>query len=160
MLAFIKIILIGTFLIITNCSYYDLKENENQEDLLLEIKTTNDKYNIIFKENLKRFFYINNDLSRKYILNTSITFQSSDTLSISGKNVLKSTKATINYSLIQSNTNKIIRSGSINTFPALSSSSSSLYTQQKSIEHIKKRLISSSAKSLYMHIKIILSGLR
>ena len=53
----------------------------------------------------------------------------------------------------------IIESGSIFTNPTLSSSSSSLYSQQKSIEHIKERLVKSSAKSLFMRINIILRKL-
>ena len=50
----------------------------------------------------------------------------------------------------------MVKSGTINTFPALSSSSNSLYSQEKSIENIKERLTISSAKSLYKHIKIIM----
>ena len=64
----------------------------------------------------------------------------------------------IEYQLINKNTNKIISSGSIFTNPALSSSSSSFYAQQKSIEHIKERLVKSSANSL-MRINITLRKL-
>ena len=86
--------------------------------------------------------------------------KSTKTLSVSGQNILKSTKAKINYQLTNKNTNKIVvKSGSINTFPALSSSSNSLYTQEKSIEHIKERLTKSSAKSLYTRINIIIRRL-
>ena len=74
------------------------------------------------------------------------------------KNILKSTKARIDYKLTNQNTN-IVKSGSINTFPALSSSSNSLYTQERSIEHIKERLTKSSAKSLYTRINMIIRRL-
>ena len=80
-------------------------------------------------------------------------------MSVSGTNVLKSTKAQIDYELRNKDTNKTLKSGSINTYPALSSSSESLYSQEKSIEHIKERLIKSSAKSLYMHINILIRRL-
>jgi len=139
------------------CSSHNLKEIKDQSGFSIEIETNDDKYNILFKENLKRFFSFKSNSYKKYKLNTTINFQSSNTLSVSGTNVLKSTKANINYYLRNNETNDIIDSGSISTFPALSSSSSSLYTQQKSIDHIKQRLIKSSAKSLYMRIKIIIS---
>ena len=154
-----KIILISFILLIISCSTNNLKDISDQNDFSIEIVTTDDKYNILFKEDLKRFFPTNHNSYKKYILNTTITFQSTKTLSVGGTNVLNSTKASINYYLKNSDTNKIIKSGLINTFPALSSSSSSLYTQQKSIDHIKERLIKSSAKSLYMHINIIISKL-
>ena len=141
----------------SGCSSHNLKEITDQSGFSVEIETNDDKYNILFKENLKRFFSSNYNSYKKYKLNTTIKFQSSNTLSVSGTNVLKSTKANINYYLRNNVTNNIIDSGSISTFPALSSSSSSLYTQQKSIDHIKQRLIKSSAKSLYMRIKIIIS---
>ena len=159
MFLFKKIIIVCFFLLINGCSSYNLKEIADKNDFPIEIETTNDKYNILFKENLKRLFLAQTNSYKKYKLNTTITFQSSNTLSVSGTNVLKSTKASINYYLRNNDTNDLIESGSINTFPALSSSSSSLYTQQKSIEHIKERLTKSSAKSLYMHIKIIISKL-
>ena len=159
MFFFKKIILISFFLLIISCSTNNLKDISDQNDFSIEIVTTDDKYNILFKEDLKRFFPTNHNSYKKYILNTTITFQSTKTLSVGGTNVLNSTKASINYYLKNSDTNKIIKSGLINTFPALSSSSSSLYTQQKSIDHIKERLIKNSAKSLYMRINIIIRKL-
>ena len=93
------------------------------------------------------------------MLKASISYQSTETLSIGGTNVLKSTKAKINYQLENKNTNKILKSGSISTFPALSSSSTSLYSQEKSMDHIKERLTKSAVKSLYMHINILMRKL-
>ena len=154
-----KIIIISLIFLMNGCLTKNSKEISDNNNFSIEIVTNNDKYNILFKESLRRFFYTKLNSHKKYKLNTSITFQSTNTLSVSGTNVLNSTKASVNYYLKNSDTNKIIKSGLINTFPALSSSSSSLYTQQKSIDHIKERLIKSSAKSLYMHINIIISKL-
>ena len=159
MFFFKKIIIICFILLMSGCSSHNLKEITDKNGFSIEIETNDNKYNILFKESLKRFFSTKFNSYKKYKLNTSIKFQSSNTLSVSGTNVLKSTKANINYYLRNNETNDIIDSGSISTFPALSSSSSSLYTQQKSIDHIKERLIKSSAKSLYMRIKIIISKL-
>ena len=60
---------------------------------LQEIDTT------LFKENLKRHFKNKNNVEKNFILKTKINFQSTDTLSVSGQNVLKSTKAKISYEL-------------------------------------------------------------
>ena len=156
MYVFKKIILICFIFFINNCSFSNLEKIEQTKNYSVQIETPNDKYNTYFKESLKRLFYQKNDNKEFYVLKASITFQSTETLSVGGTNVLKSTKAKINYQLENKNTNKILKSGSITTFPALSSSSTSLYSQEKGIDHIKERLIKSSVKSLYMHINIIM----
>ena len=158
MFIFKKLFFLIIFIIINGCTLGNFEKKQNINNFSIEINTPNDRYNIYLKENLKRFFYTN-DNQNKFILKTKITFDSTKTLSVSGQNILKSTKAKINYQLIDKNTNIIVKSGSINTFPALSSSSNSLYTQENSIEFIKERLTKSSAKSLYSHIKIILRRL-
>ena len=158
MYIFERIILICFIFFINNCSFNNL-EIEQTNNYSIQIETPNDKYNTYFKESLKRLFYETNNNTEFYVLKASITFQSTETLSVSGTNVLKSTKAKINYQLENKNTNKILKSGSITTFPALSSSSTSLYSQEKGIDHIKERLIKSAVKSLYMHINIIMRKL-
>ncbi len=152
-----KLFLISLIILISGCTQYNFNKVKKINNFSIEIEAPNDKYNLYFKENLKRFFYVR-DNKEKYMLKTKITFETTKTLSVSGQNILKSTKARIDYKLINKNTN-VIKSGYINTFPALSSSSNSLYTQERSINHIKERLTKSSAKSLYRHIKIIISRL-
>ena len=98
-------------------------------------------------------------LKPQILLKTEISFSSTETLSVSGTSVLKSTKAIITYSLIDEASKLLIKSGSISTFPALSSSSNSLYSIEKSIENIKDRLSQSSAKKLYILTKMILRKL-
>ena len=144
-------------------NYFNKRHLNNFEKfkilITIQLKfTPNDNYNLHFKENLKRFFQID-DNKMKYLLKTRITFKSTSTLSVSGQNILKSTKAKIDYQLTDKHTNVVVKSGSFNTFPALSSSSNSLYTNEKSIEHIKERLTKSSAKSLYTRINIIIRRL-
>ncbi len=152
-----KLFFISLIVLISSCTLKNVDKAREINNLSIKIETPNDKYNLYFKENLKRFFYVN-DNKAKYILNTKIIFETTKTLSVSGQNILRSTKARINYKLINKDTNAV-KSGFINTFPALSSSSNSLYTQEKSINHIKERLTKSSAKSLYRHIKIIIRRL-
>ena len=126
------------------------------DEMAITIDTPNDKYNIIFREYLKRNFNNKKSPKPQILLKANISFTSDETLSVSGTSVLKSTKANTTYSLIDKNSNLLIKSGSINTFPALSSSSNSVYSNEKSIENIKERLILSSAKKLFILTKIIL----
>ena len=158
MFFFKKFFFLSLIILISGCTLNNFEKNLNTINYSIELDTPNDKYNLYFKENLKRFFYIN-DSKTKYTLKTKITFESTKTLSVSGQNILKSTKARVNYQLTNKNTNVVVKSGSIYTFPALSSSSNSLYSQEKSIEHIKDRLTKSSAKSLYTRINLILRRL-
>ena len=146
-------------LLISNCSLSNLQKFENQINYSVEIDTPSNKFNTYLGEHLKRLFFVKNNLKKNYVLKTHVTFQSTDTLSVNGNNKLKSTKAKIEYQLINKNTNEIIKSGSFFTNPALSSSSSSFYTQQKSIEHIKERLVKNSANSLFMRINVTLRKL-
>ena len=126
------------------------------DEMAISIDTPNDKYNIIFREYLKRNFNNKKSPKPQILLKANISFTSDETLSVSGISVLKSTKANTTYSLIDKNSNLLIKSGSINTFPALSSSSNSLYSNEKSIENIKERLSLSSAKKLFILTKMIL----
>ena len=153
-----KLIFIFFIFVINSCSLKNFEKINDVNNISIEIHTPKDKYNLYFKENLRRYFNVI-DNKTKYILKAVITFESTKTLSVSGQNVLKSTKAKINYRLTNKNTDFVIKSGSISTFPALSSSSDSLYTKERSLDHIKERLTRSSAKSLYTHLKIIIRRL-
>ena len=157
MFVFKKLFISFLIIFISSCTVKNFENTQNINGYSIEIETHNDKYNLYFKESLKRYFQISNN-KKIYKLSTKIIFETTKTLSVGGQNTLKSTKAKIEYKLINKNTN-IVKTGSIYTFPALSSSSNSLYTQEKSINHIKERLTKSSAKSLYRRIKIIISRL-
>ena len=159
MYVFKNIIIIFFIFFISSCSFNNVLKIPKKSTYSIEIETPSDKYNIYFRESLKRFFYNQNNEATRYKLEASIKFQSTDTLSISGTSILKSTKAKINYLIKSKNTNKLLKSGSISTFPALSSTSTSLYSKEKSIEHIKKRLVKSSAKTLYMRINLLMRSL-
>ena len=158
MFVFKKLLFLSLIILISGCTLNNFERVQNIHNYSIEVDTPNDDYNVYFKKDLKSFFHIR-DNSTKYLLKTRITFKSTETLSVSGQNILKSTKARIDYKLIDKNTNIVVKSGSFNTFPALSSSSSSLYAQEKSISHIKERLTKSSAKSLYRLINIIIRRL-
>ena len=157
---FIKKIFVFLLLIITfGCASYNINNTNFNNLRTVSIQTPSDKYNVIFKEYLKRRYNNKKNLKPSFILKANISFNSNETMSVSGLAVLNSTKATVKYSLVDNNSNTLIKSGSIITFPALSSSSNSLYSNEESIKHIKERLSQSSANKLYLLIKVILRKL-
>ena len=143
----------------SSCTLNNLNNELDKKQINISIETPSDKYNIIFKEKLKRLLNSKQEHKSEFILNTSISFNSTETLSVGGLNVLQSTTAVVTYSLKRKSSDVLIKSGSIKTFPALSSSSKSLYSGEKSIEHIKERLSVSSANKLYLVLKVKLSRL-
>ena len=159
MFIFKNLIFLILIILINGCTSNNFEKFHNINNYSIDIETPNDKHNMYFKETLKRFFNFSGN-ETKYILKTRIKFESTKTLSSSGQNILKSTKAKINYQLTNKITNIVVKSGSMTTFPTLSSSSNSLYSKEKSIEHIKERLTKSSAKTLYTRINMIIRGLR
>ena len=149
------------FLILTifGCSSYNINNINSINEKIVSIETPNDRYNVIFKEYLKRKFNNKTKIKPNFILNASISFNLKKTLSTNGLAVLKSTKAVVRYSLVDYNSNILIKSGSIKTFPALSSSSNSLYSNEQSLKHIKERLSLASANKLYVLTSILLRKL-
>jgi len=157
---FIKKIFVFLLLIITfGCTSYNIKKSNSINLRTVSIETPSDRYNILFKEYLKRKFDNKKNLKPSLTLKTGISFNSNETMSVSGLAVLNSTKAVVRYSLVDNSSNTLIKSGSIKTFPALSSSSNSLYSNEESIKHIKERLSQSSANKLYLLTKVILRKL-
>ena len=151
-----KAIFLFLILSVIGCASNNYIKVSPLDKVTTTIDTPTDKYNIIFKEYLKRNFKNEKKLKPHILLKTEISFSSTETLSVSGTSVLKSTKAIITYSLIDEASKLLIKSGSISTFPALSSSSNSLYSNEKSIENIKERLSLSSAKKLFILTEMIL----
>ena len=146
-------------ILLSNCSIHNLNKNNKLNNVAIYIETPTDKDNMLLKENLRRLIKSNQNSELKYVLKAKISYSSSETLSVRGLNVLNSTKATIDYSLVDRSTGDLLKSSSFNSFPALSSSSNSLYSNEKSIDQIKERLNLSSAEKLNLLLKITLSRL-
>ena len=157
---FIKKIFVFLLLIITlGCTSHNINKTNSINLRTVSIETPSDRHNVIFKEYLKRKFYNKKNLKPSFILKTDISFNSKETMSVSGLAVLNSTKAVVRYSLVDNGSNTLIKSGSIKTFPALSSSSNSLYSNEETLKHIKERLSQSSANKLYLLTKVVLRKL-
>jgi len=157
---FIRIkVFICFLLLLSGCEFSKYQSTNLKYAHNINIETPDNKYNILLKKHLDRLFNNQPKKDTNFILKSNISFTSNETLSVSGLNVLQSTKGTVQYSLIDTKSGKVLRSGSLVTFPALSSSSNSLYTNDVSLQHIKERLILSSAKKLYLKIKLIMKKL-
>jgi len=154
-----KSIFIILIILLSSCSFTNLNKENELKNVSIIIETPDNKENVLLKENLRRLIKSNKNSQLRYILKAKISYSSSETLSVRGLNVLNSSRATVNYSLIKGSTGTLIKSGSFNSFPALSSSSNSLYSNEKSIDQIKERLNLSSAEKLNLLLKITLSRL-
>jgi hypothetical protein len=144
---------------LSGCSLKNPYHKNELGNVSILIETPSDRDNVLLRENLKRLINTNQKSQSKYKLDASISYNSSETLSVRGLNVLNSTKATINYRLVEIDTEKVIKSGSFNSFPALSSSSSSLYSNEISKGHVKDRLNLISAQKMKLILKVTLSRL-
>ena len=154
-----KNIFIILVILLSACSINNLHHRNKLNNLSILIETSSDRDNVLFKENLRRLIKSNQNSKFKYILKAKISYNSYETLSVRGLNVLNSTKAIVIYSIVESSNGNMIKSGSFTSFPALSSLSSSLYSNEKSTEQIKDRLNLSSAEKLNLLLKITLSRL-
>ena len=154
-----KTIFIILIILLSGCSFNNSYHQNELGDVSILIETPSDRDNVLLRENLKRLVNTNQKSQSKYKLDASISYNSSETLSVRGLNVLNSTKAIINYRLVQIDTEKVIKSGSFNSFPALSSSSSSLYSNEISKGHVKDRLNLISAQKMKLILKVTLSRL-
>ena len=154
-----KILLICSFFFIISCSLSNKNLPVNSNINLISIETPNDRDNILFNEYLKRAFKPINDVSHKFLLETSISYSITNALSISGLNSLNRTTAIVNYKLYSKETNKLIKSGSINSFTSIGSTSSSLYTNDITLKFIKERLNLNASIKLKNYLNIILRRL-
>lgn len=154
-----KTIFIILIILLSGCSLNNSYHQNELGNVSILIETPSDRDNVLLRENLKRLINTNQKSQSKYKLDASISYNSSETLSVRGLNVLNSTKATINYRLVEIDTEKVIKSGSFNSFPALSSSSSSLYSNEISKGHVKDRLNLISAQKMKLILRVTLSRL-
>ena len=154
-----KILLICSFFFIFSCILSNKNLPVNSNINLITIETPNDRDNVLFNEYLKRAFKPISDVSHKYLLETSISYSIANALSISGLDSLNRTTAIVNYKLYSKVTNKLIKSGSLNSFTSFGSTSSSLYTNDINLKFVKERLNLNASIKLKNYLNIILRRL-
>ena len=154
-----KILLIFSFFFIISCSLSNKNLLINSNINLITIETPKDKDNILFNEYLKRAFKPISDVSHKFLLKTSINYSITNALSISGLNSMNRTIAIVDYKLYSKETDKLIKSGSINSFTSIGSTSSSLYTNDINLKFVKERLNHDASIKLKNYLNIFLRKL-
>jgi len=154
-----KNVFIIIIFLLSACSINKLNHKNKLNDLSILIETLSDRDNVLLKENLRRLINSNQNSQIKYKLKGSISFKITETLSVRGLQVLKSSKAIINYSIIDNEDGSIIKSGSFVSFPSLNSTSKSLYSNEVAKIQIKDRLNLLSAKRMYTVLRVALGRL-
>ncbi len=151
-----KILLICSMIFAVGCSLSNINTSVNSNINLITIETADDKDNILFKEYLRRTFKTINNMSHKFLLKATISYSTTNALSVSGLDSLDRTTAIVNYQLYSKETNKLIKSGSLNSFTSFGSTSSSLYTNDINLKFVKERLNLNASIKLKNYLNMIL----
>ena len=114
----------------------------------------------VFQEHLKRIFKTEIDKPKMYSLKTSIIFESSNALTSINLTTLTKTQATVTFEIYDLKTQKILKSGSIKSSPAIGSTSSSLFSNDINLKHIRERLNKSLALKLSKYLNLIIPKLK
>ena len=110
-----------------------------------------DKYSLILKHYFYKNFRNNNKDLAKFIIETNLSFNKSNALSISGNNNLNIIKGKIDYQVFNRSKTKLIKSGSISS-SINTGSVSSLYGIDENNNFAKERISKYLASKLYRKI--------
>ena len=114
----------------------------------------------VFQEHLNRIFKTEINKPKMYSLKTSIIFESSNALTSVNLTTLTKTQATVTFEIYDLKTQKILKTGSIKSSPAIGSTSSSLFSNDINEKHIKERLNKSLALKLSKYLNLIIPKLK
>ena len=115
-----------------------------------------DKYSLILKHYFYKNFRNNNKDLAKFIIETNLSFNKSNALSISGNNNLNIIKGKIDYQVFNRSKTKLIKSGSI-TSSINTGSVSSLYGVDENNNFAKERISKYLASKLFRTVLLIIN---
>ena len=115
-----------------------------------------DKYSLILKHYFYKNFRNNNKDLAKFIIETNLSFNKSNALSISGNNNLNIIKGKIDYQVFNRSKTKLIKSGSI-TSSINTGSVSSLYGVDENNNFAKERISKYLASKLFRKVLLIIN---
>ena len=143
-----KILFISILLLFFGCSKM---KNVSNDPPLVDLVVQQDKYSLVFKNQFYNNFETYDKSLAKFIVETNLSFNTSDALSNNGSNELNIVKGTVDFKIINKINSKIIRIGrissSINT-----GSVSSLYSVDENNNFAKERIAKYLASKLYRKI--------
>ena len=149
-----KIILqICVILLFFGCSNLN---NIDKTPPLVKLVVNQDKYSLILKHYFYKNFKNNNKDLAKFIIETNLSFNTSNALSISGNNSLNIVKGIINYNIFNKSKTKLIKSGSISS-SINTGSVSSLYGVDENNNFAKERISKYLASKLFRKVLLIIN---
>ena len=118
---------------------------------LVNLIVQQDKYSLIFKHQFYNNFENFDKNLTKFIVETNLSFNTSDALSNNGNNNLKIIKGTVDFKIFNKINSKIIKTGSISS-SINTGSVSSLYSVDENDNFAKERITKYLASKLYRKI--------
>ena len=129
--------------------------NVNKTPPLVDLVVNQDKYSLILKHYFYKNFKNNNKNLAKFIIETNLSFNTSNTLSVSGNNSLNVIKGIIDYKVFNKSKTKLIKSGSISS-SINTGSVSSLYGVDENNNFAKERISKYLASKLFRKVLLII----
>ena len=142
------ILLISIILLFFGCSNTN---NVAKNSPLVNLIIQQDKYSLIFKHQFYNNFETFDKNLAKFIVETNLSFNTSDALSDNGSNKLNIIKGTVDFKIINKINSKIVKTGSISS-SINTGSVSSLYSVDENNNFAKERIAKYLASKLYRKI--------
>ena len=142
------ILLISIVLLFFGCGN---SKNVAKNPPLVNLFVQQDKYSLIFKNQFYNNFETYDKNLAKFIVETNLSFKTSDALSKNGDNKLGIIKGTVNFKIFNKINSKIIKTGSISS-SINTGSVSSLYSVDENNNFAKERIAKYLASKLYRKI--------
>ena len=142
------ILLISIVLLFFGCGNTN---NVAKNPPLVNLFVQQDKYSLIFKNQFYNNFEDYDKNLAKFIVETNLSFKTSDALSKNGDNKLDIIKGTVNFKIFNKINSKIIKTGSISS-SINTGSVSSLYSVDENNNFAKERIAKYLASKLYRKI--------
>ena len=118
---------------------------------LVKLVVQQDKYSLVFKNQFYNNFETYDKSLAKFIVETNLSFNTSDALSKNGSNELNIVKGTVDFKIFDKINSKIIKTGSISS-SINTGSVSSLYSVDENDNFAKERIAKYLASKLYRKI--------
>ena len=118
---------------------------------LVNLVVQQDKYSLVFKNQFYNNFETYDKSLAKFIVETNLSFNTSDALSSNGSNELNIVKGTVDFKIFDKINSKIIKTGSISS-SINTGSVSSLYSVDENNNFAKERIAKYLASKLYRKI--------
>ena len=142
------IILISILLLLFGCSNMN---NVAKNPPLVNLVVQKDKYSLIFKHQFNKNLKTYDENLAKFIVETNLSFNTSNALSNNGNNNLNIIKGTVYFKILNKLNSKIIKTGSISS-SINTGSVSSLYSVDENNNFAQERIAKYLASKLFRKI--------